>query len=118
VSWLRDRAVSVWAGIGHPEALLDQVAGAGARVVHAPRLRDHQGYDAARIARLLAEARREGAQAIVCTGKDWAKLSGRLPPDAPAVARPELRLEFRSGEQALREAILAAIAAGDARLRR
>ena len=37
---------------------------------------------------------------------------------APAAARPELRLEFRSGEQALREAILAAIAAGDARLRR
>lgn len=116
--WLRGRAVSVWAGLGHPEAFLDQVAAAGARVVHAPRLRDHQAYGTARVARLLRDARAEGAQAVVCTGKDWAKLADGLPSDAPPVARPELRLAFTHGEDALRHALRTALDAGDARVRR
>ena len=118
LDWLRGRPVAVWAGIGHPEAFLDQLAGAGARVVHAPRLRDHQAYGGERVRRLLREARAEGAEAIVCTGKDWTKLVGTLPPDALPVARPELRLSFVRGEDALSQALRAALERGDARTRR
>lgn len=118
IAWLRGRRVAAWAGIGNPVPFLDQLVEAGALVVHAPRLRDHQAYGRRRVERLLDVARRESAEAVVCTGKDWVKVAEALPAGAPAVVRPELGLAFRWGESELREALRAAVEAGDARPRR
>ena len=52
--------------------------------------------------------------AIVVTGKDWAKLRRVDPSRWPcAVARPRLRMSFETGEASLRSLVLAAAQAED-----
>jgi tetraacyldisaccharide 4'-kinase len=115
---LRGRSVSVWAGIGNPQAFVDQVIACGARVVDAPRLSDHQTFDRRQVERLVVRARGAGATEVVCTGKDWVKL--RLLPRPPALAfvRPALDIEFVEGSERLRQSLAEALARGDGRAAR
>ncbi len=119
VSWtlerLRGRSVAVWAGIGNPQAFVDQVIRCGARVVDAPRLSDHQAFDARLLERLTARARGAGATEVVCTGKDWVKLRLLPRPRALAIVRTQVGIEFIEGEVALRRALFEAMARGDQR---
>lgn len=115
LAWLRGRRVAVWAGLGNPGAFVDQVRAAGAEVAHAPTLGDHATFTAARLVQLVASCRAGGADAVVCTAKDWVKLRELALPGDLAFARPELRLEWIAGESALRSRVADALARGDAR---
>lgn len=118
VAWLHARRVAVWAGVGNPQPLHAQVRQSGAVVVHMPTLRDHHAYARDGVRTLLELAAKAGAEAVLCTPKDWVKVRGLLPAGHLPVARPELALTCLHGGEALREAVRGAIDAGDARLRR
>jgi tetraacyldisaccharide 4'-kinase len=104
---LRDLPVAVWAGIGYPQAVVAEARRQGAIVRDVPVLRDHQSFDRRRVARWVVRARSAGAEAVLCTAKDWTKLR-RFGMPLPVLV-PRLGLRFESGEAALREGILAAI---------
>lgn len=118
VAWLHGRRLAVWAGVGNPQALHVQVRQAGAEVVHAPALRDHHAYGRAEVQALLVQAAAAGAETVLCTPKDWVKVRGLLPTGHMPVVRPELALTCLHGGEALRDALRAALDAGDSRRRR
>ena len=118
VAWLHGRRLAVWAGIGNPRALHAQVRQSGAEVVHAPALRDHHAYDGTGMQWLLEQASKAGAEAVLCTPKDWVKVRDLLPAGHMAVVRPNLALTCLQGGEALRDALRGALDAGDSRLRR
>ena len=113
-SWLEGRSVDVWAGIGNRDAFVAQVERLGARLRAAPRLADHHAYPPDCLARLAAA----GGTDVVCTGKDWAKLSGLALPSGVRVIRPVLRLEFPVDGASLRALLVDGLARGDSRCRR
>lgn len=104
---LQGLPVAVWAGVGHPQSVIQEAARLGAKVCDAPHLRDHQRFDATTVAQLSARAVRSGAAAVLCTAKDWTKLRGH--PVTLPVLVPRLGVRFVAGEEGLWEAILAAI---------
>jgi tetraacyldisaccharide 4'-kinase len=118
VAWLHGRRLSVWAGIGNPQTLHAQVRRTGAEVVHAPALRDHHVYRRADVKSLLEHAAHAGAEAVLCTPKDWVKVRELLPAGHMPVVRPTLVLTCLQGGEALRDAVRAALDAGDSRRRR
>jgi 2-dehydropantoate 2-reductase len=79
VAWLHGRRLAVWAGVGNPQALHAQVRQSGAEVVHTPALRDHHAYGRAGVQSLLEQASKAGAEAVLCTPKDWVKVRDLLP---------------------------------------
>lgn len=110
IAWLRGRRVVVVCAIGNPGPFLARarqaIGGpASAEIV----LRDHDPY-AARTARRITEAAR-GADAIVTTAKDWAKLESRGPWPC-AVLRPRLVLAFDRGGEALMRRVVEVAGAG------
>jgi len=109
--WLAGRRVGVVAGLGHPDAFMAQVAAAAGAAQWLHRARDHAAYDAPTVARIRAEARTLGLDAIVTTLKDWVKLEPlvRGAPDAatgtssePPFAIPIVEIRCIEGETALR----------------
>lgn len=105
-AWLDGKRVVVSAGIGQPAVVVDQARALGADVSVVPAA-DHQAYDKARVATL--RERTAGADALLVTLKDWVKLEPAITP-APLgcpVVWPELAIEFISGEEPLRDRIVA-----------
>jgi tetraacyldisaccharide 4'-kinase len=85
VGWLEGARVVAWAGIAAPQRFFDMLAGHGAEVAEGVAFRDHQQLDAADAQRLLALARRHGAQ-LATTEKDMARLTGASGPLAELAA--------------------------------
>lgn len=110
LSDLRDAKVHAWAGIGNPEAFAGTLRDLGAKVVGTTFVRDHHRPSDAELSAVAEVASSEGAERIVCTRKDWVKLSGRpgLPPGLVAV---DVELEVDEGEAALLACVQAALAA-------
>jgi len=70
-------------------------------------LRDHNPYAKATVDRLISLARTHNAHAVVCTAKDWSKLSKVDPKLWPCpVIVPELQMRFDSGEAELKSRLL------------
>lgn len=112
VGWLRGKRVLAVCAIGNPGAFVAACEGAvGGSLAGAVVLRDHDPYSEATARRVVREA--EGCDAVVTTGKDWAKL-GRVETGAwpCAVARPVLRMDFGDGEAGLRGMVLRAAGTG------
>jgi len=74
LDWLRGRRVVAFCGIGRPESFFDTLESLGADVRERLPFADHHSYTQADIA--LVESRREslGAEAVVTTEKDRARL--------------------------------------------
>jgi tetraacyldisaccharide-1-P 4'-kinase len=110
---LADRRVMVVSGIGDPERFEAQVARAARDVVGHMRRGDHAAYTADDVRSIDQEAKRVGADVIVTTEKDWAKMRkvGGSETAVP-VWRAALAIQFEGdGEQQLFERILAAVQA-------
>lgn len=94
--------VHVAAGIGDPNALIRQLAAAGAAVtVHA--FGDHHRFDAGDVSTIAREA--AGADWVVCTLKDAVKLRDLWPRAAPPLWYVSQQFVLESGEPAV-EAVL------------
>lgn len=112
VDVLGSRRVAVCCAIGNPGAFVSQVRQAAAGPMAGELiLRDHDPLHVDTIARLLRMLHESGAEALVVTEKDWVKLMRVRPEAWPCpVYRPRLEVRFRSGEEALRAAVVEASA--------
>lgn len=113
LEWLAGKRVLAVSAIGNPGPFEAEVARRAGSVAGTVRLRDHDPYAERTVARVLREARGSGAEAVVCTAKDWSKLArvkaGRWP--CP-VARPALEMRFRGGGEELAGLVVRAASAG------
>ncbi len=108
-SWLAGKRVVAVCAIGNPTPFLDNLRGAGARIHAELVLPDHDPFAPQTLSRLLAEAGTAGVHAVVCTEKDWSKLSRVRRELWPCpVARPRLGLRFLHGETELKAHVIAA----------
>jgi tetraacyldisaccharide 4'-kinase len=91
-------------GIARPERFAADVRALTGAVAGAVAFPDHHAFDAADVARVLAEARTAGADAVVTTAKD----AVRLPAMAPALPTLVLRMRIEiADESRFRERVLA-----------
>ena len=111
--YLAQRRFFVFAGIANPAALARQLEPYRATLAGARWFPDHHAYAADEVAALARSATEAGAEVMITTEKDWAKLamlSGI--PDAPPILRIELSLTFRADdERRLLDLVLARVAA-------
>ena len=111
VGWLAGKRVVGVCAIGNPGPFFAALKQSAGEVVEEIRLRDHDPYRGATVERVIEAA--QGADAVVCTAKDWSKLrhveAARWP---VPVARPRLTLRLRTGERELAELILRTARAG------
>lgn len=111
IDWLKGRRVFPVCAIGAPEGFFERIRTAGAVATGELPLRDHDHFRTATTDRIRRRARNTGAEAIVCTAKDWSKLSKVDPKKWPCpVVRPRLRLRFVQGKDAFRELLLDTLA--------
>jgi len=128
VSWLSTRCVEVVAGLGNPDALLEQVVARARQARWLAQRPDHTSYEPSALHAWLEQAAGRRADGIVTTMKDWVKLEPVLrrigdrgmhdanATDDAGVARgagavaarlpfvvPRLEIEFIQGEHALME---------------
>lgn len=113
VGWLDGTPSVGVCAIGNPEAFLAELRKrTGGRLLGEMALRDHDPFEPRTVDRLIEIAKGSRAGAIVCSEKDWSKLSavdrGRWP--CPVV-RPVLELQDENGGLGLlAERVLRAIA--------
>lgn len=109
---LEGRRVALLAAIARPERFRRAVAGLGVQaIVHERFLRDHAYLSAAELQTFVEQARARGAEFLLTTEKDGARLLGE--PGAAPLFTLSLELVLLSGEQALEEAVGRALARGD-----
>ena len=82
VSWLNDRPVLAFSGIGRPSKFFATLERLGAHIAEAIPFPDHHRFTAEEAATLLAKAESAGA-ALVTTEKDWVRIDAM----EPALAR-------------------------------
>lgn len=71
---IAEKPVIAFCGIGNPESFFSLVRGAGFQLNDTSTFRDHYNYQQADIDRLVNQAARNGAEAILTTAKDAVKL--------------------------------------------
>jgi len=91
-----------FAGIAVPEAFARTLAALGVRAVDLVPFPDHYWYRPEDLRALEARAARAGADALVTTEKDWARLR-RLPPPTRPLLVVSVQLELTAGEDLWRE---------------
>ena len=83
LDWIRGRSLVAFCGIGNPAGFRRTLEGLGAAVADFREFPDHHAYQRYDIEALAAWGDRLGADALVCTAKDFVKLRveqiGRLP---------------------------------------
>ena len=91
---MRHRALMAFAGLARPEVFTATLQELGVDLKGFRTFPDHHAYSPAELDRLAAAARALGAEALVTTGKDWARLGERWDRDLPLwVLEVEARLE-------------------------
>ena len=106
VEWLRGKRVLTLLGVGHPHPILGRLEAAGARVAVNIPARDHERYDRPKM--VVARGLCGGVDAMVTTGKDWAKarhLIDLATWPVPIVV-PWLEIDVFDGAEALERMIL------------
>ena len=73
-SWLRQRRVAAFAGLGNPRAFVASLAQCGARVAAFLAFPDHHPYTPTDWQAICDAAHREGVEALVTTAKDAVRL--------------------------------------------
>lgn len=112
VVWLRGKRVIAACGIGNPRPFVRAVSEASGNPAIEFVRPDHDPFVPRTLEKLVAEARQSGADAIVVTGKDWAKLKRVRPGAWPCpVVRAKLELRFDEGGEAVKTAVLDAAGA-------
>jgi tetraacyldisaccharide 4'-kinase len=92
---LRHRALMAFAGLARPEVFTATLKEMGVDLKGCRIFPDHHAYSEAELDRLTAAARSLGAEALVTTGKDWARLGERWDGELPLWV---LEVEARLGD--------------------
>lgn len=98
---LRDRRYFAFCGIGSPQSFEGHLVKLGGVPVGRRRFDDHHDYTRADVAELGREAQSAGADVLVTTAKDWAKLGAIVKNGAPVppVWRLEIAIRFADGDE-------------------
>jgi tetraacyldisaccharide 4'-kinase len=104
IEWLQGKNVLAVSGLGNPSGFHETLRTCGAQMVESISFPDHHAYSAADVQEIqrIANQTHPSCDAIVCTGKDMAKL------DTPRVGLHELwsldvELRVRNGSDVLQE---------------
>jgi tetraacyldisaccharide 4'-kinase len=111
---LRGRRVLALSGLARPASFRTTLLGLGAEVARERAFPDHHRFTEGEVAAVLAEAAEAGCDLVATTEKD----AVRLPPlraGGPPVAVVRIAAAVTAGAGVLDEALLRALAAGDAR---
>lgn len=107
--FIKGRKIALACAIGNPKPFTDH-ARSLASVVHELILPDHDPFSGPTLAKLLADAKSAGAEALLVTEKDWSKLRQHPEDRWPfPVLRPRLALTFDRGLADLTDLVLSAI---------
>jgi tetraacyldisaccharide 4'-kinase len=91
---LSHRSLMAFAGLARPEIFAATLMELGVDLKGFQAFTDHHAYSPGELDRLLTAARALGAEALVTTGKDWARLAERWDGELPLwVLEVEARLE-------------------------
>ena len=109
LAWLSGRRFVTRLGVGHPDAVHEQLRAAGATVAVDMPVRDHAPFTRSELSELAQRA--VGTDGLFMTAKDWVKAEPMADElgDVPVIV-PVLRLRFLSGQAELLERIEAATA--------
>ncbi len=99
LSALASRKFFAFAGIGNPAGLCTQLEAVGAIAAGAMSFSDHWNYSAGDAAKILSEAHRVEAHAIITTEKDWVKIGPSLERAEIPVYRLDLAIEIDGEEE-------------------
>ena len=92
---MRHRALMAFAGLARPEVFTATLQELGVDLKGCRIFPDHHAYSPAELDRLAAAARSLGAEGLVTTGKDWARLGERWDGELPLWV---LEVEARLGD--------------------
>jgi len=80
---LQGRKLAAFAGIAHPPDFRHTVERVGVTVTRFTQFPDHHWYSEEEMLSLAREAERSGAEGLITTEKDWARLSNLSLPELP-----------------------------------
>jgi tetraacyldisaccharide 4'-kinase len=98
-AWLAGRRIVALLGVARPEGILAQLRGAGAVIAAVEPARDHEHFSRRKLGRVRRAAR--SADAVVTTGKDWARIRNRIDSWPAPIVVPEVSIEMIAGEAEL-----------------
>ena len=96
---LAGKRLFAFCGIGDPESFLRQLQSRAGNLVGSRVFADHHVYTDRDLGQLNQAAATAGAEALVTTEKDWAKLGAAIPSSLP-IWRIEMAIRFRLGDEA------------------
>lgn len=96
---LRDKPVYAFCGIGNPDAFFGSLESSSMKLVGTEVFDDHHTYTSDDMERIVEQAKTGGAEAIVCTQKDWVKSALLLRSEKEKIAfgYMAMELDFTSG---------------------
>lgn len=80
---LKNRALFAFAGIARPRGFAEVLDNLGVELRGFKEFPDHHPYCSAELRRLVGEAKDSGAEALITTAKDWARLGEKWEGDLP-----------------------------------
>lgn len=90
---LRGLPLAGFAGLARPESFRATLEELGAQVVHFTALNDHQPFQPGQVQQLMEAARQAGAQMVVTTAKDLARMEAGTVPEGLAVLDIDIQVE-------------------------
>ncbi len=105
-NWLKGRGIITMLGVGHPEAVRQQVESLGAKILADLPARDHERYDQPRMR--VARGLCEGAKGLFITMKDWVKIREIVDPGqwpCPIIV-PRVAMELFRGRRELEALVM------------
>jgi tetraacyldisaccharide 4'-kinase len=100
--FLKGKRIAAFAGIARPAVFKRTLADLGAEVASFTAFGDHHVFTSREFARLVEEKKRVGADCLVTTEKDWARLENVVK-ECPDLAYLSIRLVIREGEESFFE---------------
>ncbi|MHC4624960.1 MAG: tetraacyldisaccharide 4'-kinase [Planctomycetota bacterium] len=94
----KNKKVFAFCGIANPDAFLNTIKGLGAHLVGSGTYNDHHQYTRSDIAHICQQAGHLGAELVLSTEKDWAKITQFFPLDqSMPFAYLAIQLRFTRG---------------------
>ncbi len=95
---LRGKKVGLFCGLGRPERFIDTIQHVGVDLVATLLLNDHKRPTDLQLRDFAKRCREQGAELLLCTYKDWVKLSQNFSCDLPIVP-VKMQLKLFSGQE-------------------
>ena len=108
---LKDKPVFAFCGIGNPDAFFDALRKCSMNLVGTEVFDDHYAYTAEDMEAIATQAASLGAEAILCTQKDWVKSALLLPrrDERPVFGYMAMELDFLDEPDTIKSLINALI---------